>query len=317
MVAALSAGWGLQFVAQAASDGQAQSGFGVSPFYQNVSLGEHQAQAHYTVTLTNNTASDQSFKLSTMDFGSLNDSGGVAFLGSATSSYAKKYGLAAWMKLDADTVTVPQGKEAQIGVSILNADSLTAGGHYGAILATALTAPNGQVVRPQVGVFAVLSSLILLVKQGGAPPALSVTKQASNGGWWRLPSLVTDQFSNDGGVHVVPRGLVEVRDPMGRVVERGAINEDSGIILPQMERKYVTPLLSLASARIPGTYTVVLSYRFDGAAGSRTFRSSYLYLGPLGLAIIGLVVALVLGSAGYLVWRHRVSIMKRFSRRND
>jgi hypothetical protein len=291
---------------------QAQSGFVVSPIYQNVSIGAQQAQAHYEVTLSNSTAADQSFKLSTVDFGSLNDSGGVAFLGSSTSSFSKKYGLSGWMKLDSDTVAVPQGKSVQIGVSILNSDTLTAGGHYGAILATALTAPDGPAVQPRVGVFEVLSSLLLLIKQGGATPSLSVTAQSADGGWWRMPSSVTDRFQNSGNVHVVPRGVVEVKDPLGKVVMRGSINENSGIILPQMYRKYATPLMAMEAAWVPGRYSVVLSYRFDGTNSTKIFATGFWFLGRWGIAAVGVLLIFVLVSLGlWLVPRYKPVNHKR------
>lgn len=290
---------------QAATNSPAETGFVVSPAYQNVSIGQSQEQAHYEVTLTNSTGTDQAFKLSTVDFGSLNDSGGVAFLGSSTSSFAKKYGLSNWMKLDADTVTVPAGKDVQIGVSVLNSDTLTSGGHYGAILATAQTAPNGPAMQPRVGVFEVLSSLLLLIKQGGAPPSLIATSQSANGGWWNMPSTVTDRFQNQGNVHVTPRGVIEVTDPLGRVVERGSINVDSGIILPQMYRKYTTSLYTMAKPRIPGHYLVKLTYRFDGTTDTKVFTSSFWYFGPPGLGILAGLIALLAVVVAGIWWRRR------------
>jgi hypothetical protein len=286
----------------------AETGFVVSPAYQNVTIGAQQAKAHYEVTLANSTGSDQAFKLSTVDFGSLNDSGGVAFLGSSTSSFAKKYGLSNWMQLDADTVAVPAGKDVQIGVSIINSDTLISGGHYGAILATAQTAPSDKALQPRVGVFEVLSSLLLLIKQGGAPPSLIATGQTANGGWWHMPSSITDRFQNPGDVHVTPRGVIEVMDPWGRVVDRGSINVDSGIILPQMYRKYVTRLYVMAKAWVPGSYTVKLTYRYDGTTDTKVFTSSYLYLGWAGLVVIaGLVVLVALATVGiWLWWRRRL-----------
>jgi hypothetical protein len=121
-------------------------------------------------------------------------------------------------------------------VTIDNSSSLTPGGHYGAILATAQTAPTDKPMQARVGVLAVLSSLILLVKDGGPPPNLDLKSQTISGRGLQLPSQVDQQFVNAGDVHVVPRGVVQVIDPAGHVVERGALNVNSGIILPAIRR---------------------------------------------------------------------------------
>jgi hypothetical protein len=278
----------------------------VSPIYQDAHLAVDQAEVHYVVHLTNRTAEPQDFKLSTVDFGSLNDSGGVAFLGTSTSDFSKKYGLASWMKLDQSTVDVPSGKSVEVGVTIANSDSLTVGGHYGAILATAQTAPEDGVIRPRVGVFEVLSSLLLLVKDGPAVNrAMEVVSQTTNGSLMKFPGTVTDKFRNTGNVHVVPRGVVEIRDPLGRLVARGAINEDSGIMLPQMERKYETPLMRLAAVYLPGRYSVNLTYRFDGTTSTKSFTASIWYLGRAGVWG-GLAVILLILGAGVWGLRRRL-----------
>jgi hypothetical protein len=277
------------------SAGPNTSGFVVSPIYQNVTLKANQASAHYAVDLQNTTAADQTFKLSTLDFGSLNDSGGVAFLGSSTSDFSKKYGLAKWMKLDDDTVIVPAGQTVKLGVTVDNSPSLVGGGHYGAILATAQTAPGDKAAQARVGVYAVLSSLILLLKEPSEAPGMAVVLQAHDGSWLAMPISVTDRFKNTGTVHVIPRGLVEVKDPRGKVVERGPLNVDSGIILPTASRTYQTQLMTLAGARVPGRYTITATYRIGNAAKSSTYVTTFFYLGPWGLTVgLALVVLALL-----------------------
>jgi hypothetical protein len=288
-----------------AESGNANPGFVVSPIYQNVSVSGDQQQPHYVVTLTNHSDADQAFKLSTVDFGSLQNSAGVAFLGTSSSDFAKKYGLSALMALDTDSVTVKAGQRQDIGVTIKNSDTLTSGGHYGAIMATAQTAPGGAGAKPRVGVFEVLSSLILLIKQPGATGGLDLTAQSENSGLGTMPTTVTDKFANTGNSHVVPRGTVVVKDPLGRAVERGALNENSGIILPEGSRSYDTPLMTLARATMPGSYTVVTTYRYDGTEATKTYTSSFWYLGEWGMAGAGLILLGVL-MAGGLIFRRRL-----------
>ncbi len=278
---------------------QSTAGFAISPIYQNVTLDPNAPQSHYVATLSNSTTFSQAFKLSTVDFGSLNESGGVAFLGTSSSAFARRFGLSAWMQLDQNAVVVPAGASVDIGVTIVNSSNLQPGGHYGAVLATAQTAPNGSPQTSRVGVLEVLSSLILLVKGGGPPPDLELAAQSVNRIGSRFPTAVTDRFHNIGDVHVVPRGVATVRDPLGKVVARAALNENSGIILPQTYRLYSAPFTPMARAEIPGRYQVMTSYRFDGTEATKTFTSWFWYVPPVWFWV---GVALVLAALSLIVW---------------
>jgi hypothetical protein len=299
----VAAGVSLPSATYAGTDGGSSASIGISPVYQNVSIAAHQPSSHYVVTLSNGTGTDQAFKLSVVDFGSLNESGGVAFLGTSSSTFAQKYGLSKWLSLDQNALTVPAGESVQIGVTVTNSESLSPGGHYGAILATALTAPNGPPVGPRVGVLEVLSSLLLLVKGGGPLPDLRLVSQSVDAQGLHMPSQVEDRFQNAGDVHVVPRGVVEVRDPFGRLVERAALNEDSGIILPQTFRRYEAPLMQLATVWTPGRYSVVTTYRYDGTQTTKVFSSSFWYIGSVK-TWAALLVAVVIFASG-LWWFRR------------
>jgi hypothetical protein len=145
----------------------------------------------------------------------------------------------------------------------------------------------------------VLSSLLLVTKQGGLRQELTIDSQKQSGGWWRLPVRVTQLYRNTGNVHVVPRGIVSVRDPFGREVRRGAINENSKVILPETKRSYTTQLLSLTGAWWPGRYSVVTAYRYDGTDQTRTYTQHFFHVGQ---AVVWLVVAASLLAVGWWAW---------------
>ena len=283
--------------------GQAAStGYAIEPFSQNVTLPVGQPTARYSVTLINDTAMPQTFNLTTEDFGTLNNSGGVAFLGSSSSSFAQKHGLAKWMTLDESSVSLLPGGSTNIWVTINNSSSLAPGGHYGAILATAQTAPSGKTAS-RVGVLEVLSSLLLVDKAGGPPPDLEMVGQTLSDYGFEMPKTVTHNFDNLGDVHVVPKGTVAIRDLFGREVESGALNVNSGAILPGTYRVYTTPLMSIARAWWPGLYSVTASYGYEGGAATKTFSTSFWYVGSYLTWAIG---ALVLIALGGLLWLGRL-----------
>jgi hypothetical protein len=243
-----------------------------------------------------------------VDFGSLDETGGVAFLGTPTSELEHKYGLASWMRPETDALFVPIGQTASVIVHIDNRASLGPGGHYGAVLFTAVTDTGQVAVKGRVGVKQVLASLVLATKEGGAEWIIGLRSQKSDASFWRLPGQVEDRFENAGNVHVTPRGVVSVVDPWGKVVARGAINAESGVILPESIRRYKTPLIGVATAWLPGRYKIVTEYRDDTQDKVKTGEAGFLYVGALitwAALVFSLGVIALATFYGRRLWRWR------------
>jgi hypothetical protein len=85
-----------------------------------------------------------------------------------------------------------------------------------------------------------------------------------------LPMGISLRFQNSGNVDIVPRGRAMLVDPFGRVVAKGIINEDSARILPESFRVYHLKLSPLSAYVLPGPYTVMTEYRFDGQDAFQT-----------------------------------------------
>src|SRR6266702_3940346 len=85
------------------------SGFSMSPFFQEVNLEKDQTQSNFVLEIANNTQALATLKLSVVDFGALDESGGVAFLGSA-DDLNNKYSLASWVSLEKDSVAINPGE---------------------------------------------------------------------------------------------------------------------------------------------------------------------------------------------------------------
>ncbi len=270
--------------------------------WQSVSAGPARGYVispDYLLQLTNRTETDQNFRLSVADFGSLDEEGGVAFLGQPSSELEHRYGLASWMKLERDAVFVAAGRSVQTKVMIDNRVSLAPGGHYGAVMATAVTDTGQPVKDLRVGIKQVLSSLVLIIKEGGAMSDLRLDRQSAPRGFWRLPSEVEQRFQNAGNIHLVPRGTLELKDPAGRIVKRAAINEGSQVILPESFRRYRTALVDVARPALPGRYTLVSAYRYDGSEDLVTRDTSFWYVGQL---VVWIVAAAAFAGALVLAW---------------
>lgn len=288
-----------------AAAGASDTGLAVSPAFAEVKVASGAPSAGYTLQIVNHNPVDQNFVLSVVDFGALDESGGVAFLGAPASELEHKYGLASWLSVEKNTVFVAAGQTVAVKVSVDNRESLAPGGHYGAVLATAVNEP-GTPASARVGVKQVLSSLVLVTKDGGANADLRLVSQEAPGSWWSLPNTVTQRFQNTGNIHVVPRGVIELKDPAGRVVKRAAINDGSQMILPESFRQYKSSLLNLKAAVLPGRYTLVSTYRYDGIESTAKLETSFWYAGKIVVWIVGLgALVTTLGLAWWLWIRPR------------
>lgn len=273
-----------------------QSGLTVSPAFQEILLRQSDQETHFTVSLKNDTEVSTTLGLTVYDFGSLDESGGVAFLG-ASSDLAKKYALASWMIPETERVTLAPGETGLVSVRIKNDETLSPGGHYGALMFQVedTTGVHGS-VADNVSVKQMFSTLVFMKKVGGEVYGLALDEQQFNDSLFGLDESVVLPFRNDGNVHVVPRGVVSIRDPLGRMVAKGAINEETSIILPETKRNYKVKLSDQATAFIPGKYTLQTVYRYDGKDDFSTLATSFYSIPPL--SFVGAFV--VTGS--FIVW---------------
>lgn len=241
--------------------------FLLSPLFHEVAFESDDTEKEVNVEIANRTNTDAEFFLSAVDFGALDESGGVAFLG-GTGDFERRYGLASWIRLPTNRLVLPAGETETVSIAIENKESLSPGGHYGAV-AFQLENPSGEKSNTSlVAVRSSFASLFFVKKTGGGVMKLeyadiqNIGKDALG-----IPEKVSLRFRNSGNIHLVPRGVVTVRDPWGRAVRKGVINEESGRILPESYRTYGVSLKKVASAFLPGRYTISVEYRYDGSEG--------------------------------------------------
>jgi hypothetical protein len=288
--------------AQAESTG----GVVISPPFQQVTVGDAK-NTTFGVTLTNRTASDQTITATTVDFKSLDESGGVAFLGSEITSLQKKYGLAKWLALDSAPMVIPSGGSKKVTVLLDNRQDLSPGGHYGAII---FKIEGGKSAGSQnsVDVKQVLASLVFAKKLGGEQYDLRLTSIDSASKWAGGDQKLKLRFYNPGNVHVVPRGVVKLIDGKGKVIAKNIINAESGIILPETFRVYPVTFTDVPVLE-PGTYKLVAEYRYDGLASTAKFSKDikifdWRYAATVG-AVASVILVPVLAVAKFAAHRRR------------
>lgn len=279
-----------------AADGE---GFSVTPFYSNITIDQNDTQEGIDLQFTNHTSYDVIFKLSVADFGTLDETGGVAFSGSG-DVFSNKYGLASWVVLQKDSVVLGKGEAQTVHVTVQNRDSLSPGGHYAAVVAKMDEASFADLQKNSSDVMfnPSFTSLIFARKLGGEIYDLELKEHTLARSFFGLPTITRLRFQNKGNVHVVPRGTVEVLDPFGKELQKGIINVDSGIVLPETFRVVPVSLLPIARAFFPGNYTMIIQYRFDGSDEIFLQQKTFFCIPPLFYGGISGAVFIF----GFLAW---------------
>lgn len=272
----------------------------IQPFLQEVSIESGQRQPSFFVEVFNNTPSLYSFTAQAVDFGSLDETGGVLFAGSQSSELVKKYGLAKWLVIENSRQSLAAGQKVRIKVKIDNRSDLSPGGHYAAII---LSGDKGRRDAAEVNVSLQknISALIFAKKTDGALFGLELNQITPNSNFLRKASQVKLEFFNPGNVHVVPRGEVKIIGPFNKLVGRGIINAESAIVLPETKRVLNVPIQSTGSAILPGVYRLEASFRYDGSQQLKYKTLSRFYYGWPLAAFTGYSLFWV-GRRAYRAW---------------
>ncbi len=269
----------------------------VSPMFQEVRIAD-ESETVLEVSVTNTTAAAVPFRVAVYDFGNLDQSGGVAFLG-ASQNLSNDYTLAPWIRLDREVFTLASGESITIQATLLNTPDLAPGGHYGALVFQSTT--DEEVRTNGIAIQQMIASLVFVNKIGGSRPEMILEGSQENKNWFQMIGLTLD-FRNTGNVHVTPRGYVELVDPFGSLKVRGIINEGSLLLLPGSQRRIPVTLTTLSRPWSPGWYTLRTVYRFDGRDEFQT-QEKQVFLIPLS-AVGGIGVSVLILS-GWLVWRRK------------
>jgi hypothetical protein len=275
--------------AKAATTGSksvSSKGITISPAIINVSLDQNLHSTSFKINVENKNSSPVNLKLFSLDFKSLNETGGVAFIGTGGN-----YGLANWLVLPSEPIKLAAKSSQLITISVDNRTDLAPGGHYAAILFD--NAGQSGSGSNKVTINQVASTLVFLKKSGGEIYKLSLQNPDFGSTWLRLPHNVNLLISNTGNTQTVPRGILVITDPLGHEVRRGVLNGSSAMVLPGSDRLIRVDLFREAKAWLPGRYKATISYRPADSDTAQTTTYSFVYLNPILLILI--IVLLIFG----------------------
>lgn len=292
-MACLAAGCFLTGSAQAASI--SAGGLSLSPAIENLSLRANQKSASYKITLNNNQNRPVKVSVTSLDFKSLNDTGGLAFIGNTAGQLSHKYGLAGWLDLPKQISLDPYSSQPVV-VTIENRPDLSPGGHYAAIL---FSLSSRSDAKTQVQLNQVVSSLLFVSKMGGETYAVNLSKADFNGNWFRWPSQARLYFKNTGNTQTAPHGIFSLRK------SKQILNPDSNLVLPESTRVYQLNL-TVKKPFWPWLYRARISYRAGPASPLVSNDVSVVYINPWFLLIPAALIIWFLArhaAARRRIWR--------------
>ena len=289
-------------------------GVTITPAFQRLEIGSEQPKLEGSFTVQNNAATPATFELSTVNMGTLDETGGLIFSG-LPQDYQNKYGLAEWIELPKNSIVVAPHKVATVSFNIKNEASLSPGGHYGAII---VKQDANKTSDKQVTISPQAASLLFLLKRGGETYGLSLSSIKANYSIWSLPTKVEMPFKNEGNVHVVPSGIVRLKNTFGDEIAKAVINPESSIILPERRRKLGANFADVPKTIWPGRYRIEVEYRYDGSEEIQTYTQTF-YTANLKvlLTLMGSVIAIL-----FILYKFRRLIKKllkyayRFTRKH-
>jgi uncharacterized protein YneF (UPF0154 family) len=283
---------------------QPPSGVALTPAIQDRVLGPAEKTISFSVELANQTDAPITFSVSSNDFTALNQTGGLAFLGSDINRVSKGNGLSGILKIDTAVVTLGPKSTRKITARIDDVSKLAPGGHYAAILAQAL--PTGTPGKGnRVTINQVVSSLVFLETAGQGTKTLELLPPKIGGISFSLPQDINLVFKATGNTQTIPRGVVTI-DRGGAEIGRGIINENSSLLLPGSTRLLQTSVSGDKHPWLPGRYTMRVQYRYEGSLGISTYEKTFLYINIQ--AVLLLVLAVIL--AIYGIFKSRKFVTK-------
>lgn len=278
---------------------EAKGGVDISPAFTEVTLTNKGEEKEIQLTLQNNTDQTITLELFPIDFKQQGEFGKIGFVG-LNSQYS--YSLASFLSLPKNEVELDPFSKETVEVQITNREDLSPGGHYAAVVAR-LKVENEEVSDEQAFIAPSVSSLILLKKTGGERYNLSYVRSSwpSQLVLFQIPKRFDMLLQNEGNVHLIPYGRIEIRDMQGRLLADGNINPSSNVILPE-SRRWVDGVITHLQKPSSFSINTLTVQGYDSLKKAQfLYKETFITVDPVPLVIIFAVIV----GLSIPIWRGR------------
>ena len=254
-----------------------KSGIELYPAALDITIDAAKPEETASIFIINNNQEPIELELNSIDFRQKDLSGIVQFLGVQSETYS--YSLASYIQLPFTDIKLDPGEKKEVPIMIINRQDLSPGGHYAGIIVRQkpIKAQRKTVILPSV------ASLLFLRKTGGEQFNLSIRDVD----WpkdivqFSYPGKLTLTFQNEGNVHLIPRGRIEIRDIFGRLISKGIINVSSVYVFPSSRRHIPIEINKLRPSLPFSINTVTIKGNDSLKKTNFLFQESYVYINPV------------------------------------
>ncbi len=247
--AALSMRANESFVVSQQTGVEVRGDFQVGPtrFIVELSPGEERT---VETTITSREGEPRGYSISVEDFAISNDGNdSIQFYGNGSGPFSAK----SWITPVVDHFSLNHGERAFLPIKISIPDNASVGDHYAVVLFQRnlkdLSKPGFNVI-PRVGAL-----LLITVKGDVIKHGILQDFNVSRPVYWSLPTHFGIQYANEGTVHIVPVGHIEIKNIFGIPVDditvrdwyvlRNSIRHREVVWQPRFALGYYTATLTL------------------------------------------------------------------------
>lgn len=304
----LSAGIGIPLLsllvvgaARATNHSAANYGITVSPAAQQLALSKDQNSLTFDTGIANNTPDSVIVQLSALDFTGLNQNGAIRFLTTSSQEKANPHYLASSLSFVLPEFSLAPYQTTNVPVIINNANQLSLGGHYAAIIYKVSNAPIiGN--KNTVNIHEAVSSLVFVSTEGSGTQSLILQYISIGSLFTHFPSSTNVVLADNGNTQTIPAGVIQILDSKQNIVSQTQINTTANLVLPQLNRLFNFRLTSLKTHPTTGYYTFKFYYKTAGQITYSLYQKKFLYISPqvlyLSITIIVLLAILLVQRLG-------------------
>lgn len=179
--------------------------------------------------ITNRAGNTLSFKIGKEDFiGSKDPEKVTVFLGEERG----RFSLKDWLQPDIEEFSLEHGQRMNIGVKISIPEDAEPGGYYAAIFAASQPSPEE---RGKVKIISRVGSLFFVKVKGQVKEEGVLEKFKADKFYYQKGPIKFELLSqNTGNVHLVPYGLIEIKNILGKKIAE--IRLDPWFVMPDSSR---------------------------------------------------------------------------------
>lgn len=238
--------------------------------------------------------------------------------------------LPTWISFPFENISVPAGETIEVPFKIVVPNYASPGGHYAAIFLSTVP-PSAAAGGSQVAIASRIGTLILVRIAGEIKEDALMTEFKTTGDSYdSLPVDFSIRIENKGNIHVKPMGEILIKNMMGSVAGKIAVNSAGGNILPEQIRKFESSWVKNPNAvgatsflgkyrqekenYAFGKYSAELALSY-GTAGKRLIAQTAFWVIPWHVIAVKLIFVIILVVVLYfLIKKYNAWLLKKYNK---